>query len=115
MLQDQNFFDTLSDETRRRLLALLFRQGELCVCELQYAVDMPQPKISRHLAVMREAEVLAVRREGTWIYYRLHPGLPLWAYRIVEAMTQSISQSHLFDRDAARLEEMANRPARCSA
>jgi ArsR family transcriptional regulator len=114
MLEAQNFYDVLSDETRRRLLALLLREGELCVCELGCALDMAQPKVSRHLAVMREAEVLAQRREGTWVYYRLHPQLPLWAARTLELMVQGLPEGPL-RQDAERLGAMPDRPARCCA
>lgn len=112
-MNEQDFFDALSDEIRRRILVLLLKEGELCVCELQHALDMPQPKISRHLGVMREAQMLALRREGTWVYYRAHPQLPLWAYRILENLAQGAAASPLCRGDAARLDGMANRPARC--
>jgi ArsR family transcriptional regulator len=115
MLNEQDFFDALSDEIRRRILALLLEKGELCVCELQYALDLPQPKVSRHLAVMREAELLSMRRDGTWIYYRAHPQLPLWAYKVLENFAQGAVSTPLYQEDKARLEAMANRPARCCA
>lgn len=114
MLEVQDFYDVLSDETRRRLLALLLKEGELCVCELGYALDMPQPKVSRHLAVMREAEVLAQRREGTWVYYRLHSQLPLWSTRTLELMVQGLPEGPL-RQDAERLATMGDRPTRCCA
>ena len=114
MLEPQDFFDVLSDETRRRLLGLILGEGELCVCELAYALDMAQPKVSRHLGVMREAEVLSMRREGTWVYYRLHPQLPLWASRIIELMVQG-AESHLAALDRGRLATMADRPLKCCA
>lgn len=113
MIDSNDFFDALSDETRRRLLALLVNDDELCVCELCYALDMPQPKVSRHLAVMREDGVLTVRREGLWIYYRIHPLLPSWAYRILDQMVQGCAALALFEGDRKRLGEMPNRPARC--
>ncbi|MGD9787981.1 MAG: metalloregulator ArsR/SmtB family transcription factor [Sulfuricellaceae bacterium] len=112
MLEAQNFYDVLSDETRRRLLALLLKEGELCVCELGAALDLAQPKVSRHLAVMREAEVLAQRREGLWVYYRLHPQLPLWAARTLELMVQGLPEASK-RQDAERLGSMTARPARC--
>jgi ArsR family transcriptional regulator len=112
MLTNQAFFDILSDASRRRLLALLLDNGELCVCELTAALDLAQPKISRHLAVMREAEVLAMRREGTWVFYRLHPQLPLWALRIVETLRRDAAESDT-PADAARLAAMSDRPVRC--
>lgn len=112
-MNEQAFFESLSDETRRRLLMLLMKQGELCVCELFYALDMPQPKVSRHLGVMREAGLLSQRREGTWVFYRLQPQLPLWAYKVLEAMAQGVAQAGR--EDERRLEGMSNRPARCCA
>lgn len=113
MLNEQDFFDALSDEIRRRILALLLEQGELCVCELHFALDLPQPKVSRHLAVMREAELLSMRRDGTWVYYRAHPQLPLWAFRILENFVQGVVHSQAYQTDKQRLESMGNRPARC--
>ena len=115
MLNEQLLFDILSDETRRRLLSLLLKQGELCVCELFYSLDMAQPKVSRHLGVMRDAGLLTVRREGTWIFYRLQPQLPLWAYKVLEAMSQGVERAVPYCDDGKRLETMSNRPARCCA
>lgn len=112
MIESQPFFDSLSDATRRRVLTLLLREGELCVCELVAALDLPQPKISRHLAVMREAGLAAMRREGTWVYYRLHPELPLWAYRILEIIGHDTAESE-YGPDSVRLSGMAVRPNRC--
>ena len=111
MFNAQAFFDTLSDEIRRRVLCLLLKEGELCVCELFQALDLPQPKVSRHLGVMRDAGVLSVRREGTWVFYRLDAQLPLWAYKVIESMAQGAS----FAEDGQRLETMPNRPVRCCA
>lgn len=63
-------FKALSDQTRLRIVALL-AHGELCVCHLEDALSLPQPTVSRHLAVLRAAQVVASRREGSWVYYRL--------------------------------------------
>ena len=57
---------TLSDTTRVRIALLVTRETELCVCELTCALDEIQPKISRHLALLRAAGVLADRRQGQW-------------------------------------------------
>lgn len=111
MFETQALFDVLSDEIRRRILCLLLKEGELCVCELFQALGLPQPKVSRHLAVMRDAAVLSVRREGTWVFYRLDAQLPLWAYKVIESMAQGAS----FAGDVQRLETMPNRPVRCCA
>lgn len=77
-------FKNLSEETRLMLVLLLRQAGELCVCELVSALEESQPKISRHLAMLRESGLLIVRREGKWIYYRLSPHMPAWAAAIIE-------------------------------
>ena len=113
MLDEQTFFEALADPIRRRILALLLKEGELCVCELYQALDMLQPKVSRHLGVLREAALVNMRRNGTWIYYRLHPQLPLWAFRVLDSLAQAAEYDPAYRDDHQRLQEMANRPARC--
>lgn len=110
-MNDQILFESLADEIRRRLLALLLKEEELCVCELHQVVDLPQPKVSRHLGVLRDAGVVAVRRVGTWMFYRLSPELPLWAYRIIEQMAAGAAGNPLFRQDAERLKSLPGRYA----
>ncbi|HEJ7880856.1 TPA: metalloregulator ArsR/SmtB family transcription factor [Serratia marcescens] len=81
-------FKNLSDETRLTLVLLLRHTGELCVCELSGALALPQPKISRHLAMLRESGLLLDRRDGKWIHYRLSPHMPAWAAAIIEQAYQ---------------------------
>ena len=64
------FFKTLSDPTRLKILVLLSLKGELCVCRLAEALDAPEYGVSRHLALLRAAGLVEARREGTWMYYR---------------------------------------------
>jgi ArsR family transcriptional regulator, arsenate/arsenite/antimonite-responsive transcriptional repressor len=66
-------FHALSDETRLRILELL-RGGEQCVCELTEALDLRQSLLSFHLKTLKEAGLVADRREGRWMYYALSPG-----------------------------------------
>lgn len=63
-------FRAFSDRTRLRILNLL-RGGELCVCDIVRVLELPQPKISRHLAYLRRAGLVNARKEGLWIHYRL--------------------------------------------
>jgi ArsR family transcriptional regulator len=63
-------FKALSDETRLRILALL-SAGELCVCDLMAALDLPQSTVSRHLAYLRNAGLVDDQRRGVWMFYRL--------------------------------------------
>lgn len=114
-MNDQSFFESLSDETRRRILVLILRYEELCVCELFQALDAPQPKVSRHLAVLRDAGVLTQRREGLWVHYRIHPLMPAWAVRVLDQMALGCGDGEPFRSDRVRLEAMPNRPVRCVA
>lgn len=77
-------FRALGDETRLAMVLLIRERGELCVCELTRALDLPQPKASRHLGVLREAGLLEGERRGQWIHYRLHLQLPQWLLRVLE-------------------------------
>jgi len=71
----QKIFKTLSDPTRVRILALLERE-ELAVQDLMEILGMAQSRVSRHLAILREAGVLADRRDGTFVFYRTSPQRP---------------------------------------
>jgi len=71
----QKIFKTLADPTRIRILALLERE-ELAVQDLMAVLGMAQSRVSRHLAILREAGLLADRRDGTFVFYRVNPSLP---------------------------------------
>ena len=63
-------FHALSDETRLSIIRRL-RFGECCVCEMTDALDAAQSRLSFHLKVLKEAGLIADRREGRWMYYTL--------------------------------------------
>ncbi len=110
-IQAREFFRLLSDDTRLRCLSLMQTEGELCVCELMYALNMIQPKISRHLALLRDAELVSDRRQGQWIYYRIHPKLPSWTRTVIEQTMAALTNTNPFAHDRATLASMANRPS----
>lgn len=101
-------FKCLADETRLRCLALLHKEGKLCVCELTYALDMLQPKISRHLAQLRQCGLLTDSREGQWVYYQINTELPIWIKEILAASAKEIAAKH--KQDSGRLDTMTGRP-----
>lgn len=105
MLNTDLLFEACADETRRRILLMLLAQGEMCVCDLLGVLELPQPKVSRHLGVLREAEIVASRRKGTWIYYRLNPELPLWAVQVLNAMADGAARAQTYQLDRERLQE----------
>jgi ArsR family transcriptional regulator len=104
------FLKQLSDQTRLRSLILLHKNGELCVCELTQALGLSQPKVSRHLAQMRDANIVQGRREGLWIYYSLHSDLPEWALTILGSSSLAVDGIEPFASDLASLFDMPNRP-----
>ncbi|AYW17964.1 ArsR family transcriptional regulator [Klebsiella sp. P1CD1] len=77
-------FKNLADETRLGIVLLLKARGELCVCDLCTALAQSQPKISRHLAMLRESGLLLDRKQGKWVHYRLAPQMPAWAAQVIE-------------------------------
>ena len=109
-IQAIQFFQLLSDETRLRCLMLMQQEGELCVCELTHALNVIQPKISRHLASLRDAGVVIDRRQGQWIYYQIHPELPKWALKVIKTTATNVADQKSFNKDYEILKAMPNRP-----
>ncbi len=109
-ISPDTLFRAMADSTRLRSLFLLQSESELCVCELTYALGESQPKVSRHLAQLREVGIVADRRSGLWVYYRLHPELPDWARAVIEAAVKGTADESPFAGDRARLGAMPDRP-----
>lgn len=63
-------FKALSQDVRLQILALMFRHGELCVCEIERFLHVSQSKASRHLRYLLNAGLVEDRRDGLWVYYR---------------------------------------------
>nr|WP_246590212.1 metalloregulator ArsR/SmtB family transcription factor [Marinobacterium ramblicola] len=103
------FYKALADEVRLKSLLLIQQEGELCVCELMEALGQPQPKISRHLAQLRRSGLLLDRRQGQWVYYRLHPLMSDWMREVLR-LTAEHNPDQLV-APSARLAAMASRPA----
>jgi len=112
MLPNQ-FFKMLSDETRVRCLLLIAREEELCVCELTQALEESQPKVSRHLAQLRQSGILHDERKGQWVYYRVSSELPRWLEKVIEGLKQSNCLIAQYQADIDRLKLMEDRPNRC--
>ena len=108
--ETDTFFKMLADSTRLRCLLLMQAEGELCVCELTHALNLSQPKISRHLAHLREAGVLVARRNGTWMNYRINPDLQGWALDILQTTLDGVRETEPFISDKKILDKMADRP-----
>lgn len=84
MILPSAFYRLLSDESRLNILLLLRESGELCVCHISEALGLSQPAISRNLALLKASRILADRRNGKWVYYRLSETLPVWMNDILD-------------------------------
>lgn len=88
-------FKMLADETRLQLLLQLAAHQELCVCDLVAVCHESQPKISRHLAMLRREGLVQCRREGAWVYYQLAPALPSWFAPLLTTIQASTARVSL--------------------
>ncbi len=109
-IETNTLFSALSNDIRLRSLVLLQIEGELCVCELTHTLELSQPMISRHLALLRKSGLVTDRRAGQWIYYRINPELPKWAKTILETTAQANIETSPFLEDSEILADMPNRP-----
>src|SRR5215475_11321748 len=98
----ENLFKALADRTRLRLIGLI-GDSEVCVCFLVEILKTSQPKISRHLAYLRRARIVATRREGKWMHYRLTEPPDEHAARIFREVRAALSDHHEFQRDREKL------------
>ncbi len=103
MITPNELFSLLSDETRLRCLVLLQKKGELCVCEISQIIGSIQPKMSRHLALMRNSGLVSDERRGQWVYYSLNPSLPDWAKKIIESTLENLQKEEPYNSDIDRL------------
>ena len=103
-------FAALNHDTRLRCLMLLMAHDELCVCELTHAIDAAQPHISSHLAQLRQLGLVADRRQGLWIHYRINPGLPDWVRAVLRETAAGNTRHAPFAGDVEALAAMPNRP-----
>ncbi|WP_422674137.1 metalloregulator ArsR/SmtB family transcription factor [Billgrantia antri] len=106
-------FKCLADETRLLVTLLILREGELCVCEMTHALGESQPKVSRHLAQLRECELLQDRRDGQWVYYGLAADMPSWIMAALAAAERG--EAVRLGALQVRLQGMGNRPERRAA
>ena len=98
----ERFFRSLADRTRLRLIHLMSEQ-EICVCYFIEVIGAPQPKISRHLAYLRRAGLVAARREGKWMHYRLTVPRDPYAAAILNTTLDALKNSPEMQRDCERL------------
>lgn len=101
-------FKALSDESRLRILGIVLRAGELCVCDIERLMGFTQTKVSRHLAYLRNAGLLADRRQGLWMLYRIAEPATEDDRVVLETVRRLVASHPVAIEDARRLEESIN-------
>jgi ArsR family transcriptional regulator len=104
-------FRALADRTRLRLLNLIAGR-EVCVCYLVEILRQSQPKISRHLAYLRKAGVVAARREGKWMHYRMERPRDAASALVLDAALESFKLDREMQSDLASLSRACCQPDR---
>lgn len=102
-------FKALADRTRLRLLNLM-AAGEVCVCFFVEVLGASQPKISRHLAYLRRAGVVAARREGKWMHYRIASPADAHTARVFAEVMAWLAEEREMQKDRARLANLCCAP-----
>ena len=104
MKHTAEFFKSLADETRLRLLLLLHSGQEHCVCDLMHALDLPQSTVSRHLAYLKRSGWLQDRRGGVWMYYSLNREREAFFQAQLVLLINRLADSEVYRKDRERLE-----------
>ncbi|HCL58450.1 MAG TPA: transcriptional regulator [Acinetobacter sp.] len=89
-MDQADFFKCLSDPTRLDILKIILKRQNVCVCEIIEILQLSQPKISRHLALLRNLSILLDERKGQWVYYRLNPDLPEWVNAVLNVLNDEV-------------------------
>jgi len=98
-----DLFGAFANPLRLRLLNLLQQQKEICVCDLCEILELPQPKVSRHLAILRRVGLVEVRSEGKWKFYALaQPATPLHR-TLLRCVASCLAEIDELATDRARL------------
>ena len=112
----ERVYRALADPTRLRIIGLL-AGGEICVCHIHESLRIPQPKTSRHLAYLRKAGLVATRRDGLWIHYRLAEPSDPTVRTVLNATVHTLSHVATAQHDRHRLDrktvrgQASDRPA----
>src|SRR5438045_9113403 len=107
----EKLFRALADSTRLRLLNLM-NGREVCVCYFVEILKQSQPKISRHLAYLRNAGVVSARREGKWMHYSIERPADAGAAAILDAALTSFASAPEMQTNLARLSKACCEPQR---
>ena len=100
-----NLFKAFSEPIRLRILVLLLAKGELCVCDLVETLALSQSVTSRHLAYLRNNDIVTARREGVWMYYQLTTYAQTELMPLFDFIQHNVVDNKIIQTDLANLSQ----------
>ena len=88
-------FKACADESRLRILHLVFENGEMCISDLERILGFTQAKTSRHMIYLKNAGILSFRRHNHWVFYQLKDEV----YEIINQILQFIRRDQQLQKD----------------
>jgi len=102
-------FKALGDTNRLRLVNILLLRGELCVCDLQAILDLPQTRVSRHLALLNAAGLVKSRRKSALILYRINDAPGDFAKRLLRFLKSTLKMNEKLANDLQEFDHLAQK------
>ena len=106
-------FATISNPVRLRCLFLVATNLDVCVCEVEEALQIAQPAASKALNALKAQGIVTATRDANWNYYSLNDSMPDWLREIVNSTVKELSGRQPYRKDATRLRNLELRPMAC--
>ncbi len=106
-------FSALADDSRLRILNLLYQSGELCVCDIVATLGFTQTKVSRHMGYLKRAGLTQNRKRGRWVLYSIAEPASEQQRAIIDNVRDILEAHAQAKRDTGRL--IANYRRGCCA
>ncbi|QDV67993.1 HTH-type transcriptional regulator KmtR [Rosistilla carotiformis] len=103
--QINTVFRAFADSTRLRILHLLV-DDEICVGNLVEILQLPQPTVSRHLAYLRKANLVDVRKDGLWSHYSLAPAQSCFQQKLYDCLADCFDDVPELQQDTRRAKQL---------
>jgi len=95
LLLGSQIFKACADESRLRILNLIFTNGEMCITDLEKILEYTQAKTSRHLIYLKNAGILSYRRYNHWVFYQVKDEV----YEIIKQIFQFLRKDQQLEKD----------------
>lgn len=93
----------IADENRIRILNLLYKKKDLCVCEIREIIGLSQPTISSHLKILENCGLVDYNKDGKWVNYRINKDLNKKIMQILESIFEVIKIDEKIKKDWVKI------------